>query len=92
LLQTLKKRPIDYFKMFIGDTATFGSDSATRCGLDFFGVENTVFASDAPFDPEKGPGYIRETIRVIDGLDISAGDRDRIYRRNAEKLLKISVG
>ncbi len=89
LLKKLKKRPFDYFKMFYADTAVFGSVSATRCGLDFFGVDNVLFASDAPFDPEKGPMYIRETIKIIDGLDISADERDRIYCRNAQRLLKL---
>jgi aminocarboxymuconate-semialdehyde decarboxylase len=92
LLKSLKKRPIDYFKMFYADTALFGSASATRCGLDFFGVDHALFASDSPFDPEKGPGYIRDTIAVIDGLDITDEERKRIYTGNAERLLGISVG
>jgi uncharacterized protein len=86
LLASLKKRPIDYFKMFWGDTAVFGSKAATLCGLSFFGVDQVVFASDAPFDPEGGSLYIRETIRVIDALDISAADRAKIYQHNAERL------
>jgi aminocarboxymuconate-semialdehyde decarboxylase len=45
-----------------------------------------VFASDSPFDPEKGPGYIRETIKILDGLDLSKEDRDKIYYKNIEKL------
>jgi len=89
LLKKLKKRPLDYFKMFYADTAVFGSSSATRCGLDFFGVDHVLFASDAPFDPEKGPMYIRETIKVVDGLGLSADERDRIYCRNAQRLLKL---
>lgn len=84
------KRPIDYFKLFYADTALFGSVSGTKCGLDFFGVDNVLFASDSPFDPEKGPMYIRETIKIIDGLDISAADREKIYRGNAERLLNRS--
>ena len=91
LLKKLKKRPFDYFKMFYADTAVFGSDSATRCGLDFFGADKVVFASDAPFDPEKGPMYIRETIRIIDSLDISAEDRKKIYSGNAIKLLRLAL-
>jgi predicted TIM-barrel fold metal-dependent hydrolase len=86
LLASLQKRPIDYFKMFWGDTAVFGSKAATRCGLSFFGVDQVVFASDAPFDPEGGPLYIRETIRVIDELDLDPADRGKIYQRNAERL------
>lgn len=86
LLRSLKKRPYDYFKMFWGDTAVFGSRAATECGFKFFGADQVVFASDAPFDPEGGPMYIRETIKVIDSLDISAADREKIYHGNAERL------
>jgi aminocarboxymuconate-semialdehyde decarboxylase len=86
LLRELKLRPIDYFRKFYADTATFGSGAALRCALSFFGAEHVVFASDAPFDPERGPMYIRETIRVIDELDISDDDRRRIYHGNAQRL------
>jgi predicted TIM-barrel fold metal-dependent hydrolase len=90
VLKTLRKRPIDYFRMFYGDTALFGAYEATVCGLEFFGVDHVLFASDAPFDPEKGPMYIRETIAVIDRLPLSAADRERIYWRNAAALLKLN--
>jgi predicted TIM-barrel fold metal-dependent hydrolase len=90
VLKTLKKRPLDYFKMFYGDTALFGAYDATVCGLKFFGVDHVLFASDAPFDPEKGPMYIRETIAVVDRLPISDDERERIYWRNAVRLLKLS--
>ncbi|HWF83998.1 MAG TPA: amidohydrolase family protein [Vicinamibacterales bacterium] len=86
LLKSLKKRPYDYFKMFWGDTAVFGSRAATECGLSFFGPDQVVFASDAPFDPEGGSLYIRETIKVIDGLAISGSDRAKLYQHNAERL------
>jgi predicted TIM-barrel fold metal-dependent hydrolase len=86
LRRSLPKRPYDYFKMFWADTAVFGSQAATECGLQFFGEDQVVFASDAPFDPEGGPLYIRETIKVIDRLDISAEARRKIYRGNAERL------
>jgi aminocarboxymuconate-semialdehyde decarboxylase len=86
--RSMKMRPLDYFKKFYADTALFGSAAATRCGLAFFGVDRVLFASDTPFEPEPGI-YIRETIDVIDGLDISADERDRIYCGNARKLLKL---
>ena len=89
VLESLKHRPLDYFKMFYADTALFGAYDATVCGLNFFGVEKVVFASDAPFDPEKGPMYIRETIRVIDRLPIGGDERERIYSRTARGLLKL---
>lgn len=87
LLKELKHRPIDYFRMFYADTALFGARAATECALDFFGVNHFLFASDSPFDPEKGPMFIRETIKIIDNLDISDEDRAKIYYRNAEKVL-----
>jgi predicted TIM-barrel fold metal-dependent hydrolase len=89
VLKRLKKRPLDYFRMFYADTALMGAYDATVCGLRFFGVDHVVFASDAPFDPEKGPMYIRETIKIIDRLPITPEEREQIYWRNALKLLKL---
>jgi predicted TIM-barrel fold metal-dependent hydrolase len=89
VLTTLAKRPIDYFRMFYADTALFGAYDATVCGLQFFGTDRVVFASDAPFDPEKGPMYIRETIKVVDRLPVDDGDRERIYFKNGIELLKL---
>ena len=86
LRRSLPRRPIDYFRMFWADTAVFGSAAATECGLKFFGTDRVLFASDAPFDPEGGPLYIRETLKVIDALEISDVDRRKIYHRNAERL------
>jgi len=92
VLRGLKKRPLDYFKMFYGDTALFGAYDATVCGLNFFGVDHTVFASDAPFDPEKGPMYIRETIAIVDRLPVSEEEREQIYWKNAVRLLRLDDG
>jgi uncharacterized protein len=92
VLKRLKRRPLDYFHDFYADTAVFGGMAATECGLKFFGADRVLFASDAPFDPEKGTMYIRETIRVIDALDISEADRRKIYQENAERLCGIKVG
>lgn len=89
LLKKLKKRPLEYFRMFYADTALFGAREATICGLKFFGVERTLFASDSPFDPERGPGYIRSTIEIIDSLDITPEQRRAIYEGNARRLLKL---
>ena len=89
ILEQLKKRPLDYFKMFYADSAVFGSVAATKCGLEFFGADNVLFASDSPFDPEKGPGYIRETIKVITELPISDTDKQKIFEGNAKRLLKL---
>jgi aminocarboxymuconate-semialdehyde decarboxylase len=88
LLRSMPRRPIEYFREFYADTALFGADAATRCGLEFFGVDHVLFATDMPFDPSPGL-YARETIRIIDALPLTADERDQIYRRNAERLLKL---
>jgi len=87
LKRSLNKRPLDYFKQgFYADTAVFGSDAATVCGLAFYPHDRVVFASDCPFDPEKGPGYIRETLRILNSLDLSKEERERIGFRNLERI------
>jgi aminocarboxymuconate-semialdehyde decarboxylase len=90
VLGKLKKKPMEYFKMFYGDTVLGGSASALRCGLDFFGADKVVFASDCPFDPEEGPMFIREGIRSIEDLNLAEDDKRRIYFGNAIGLLGIN--
>jgi aminocarboxymuconate-semialdehyde decarboxylase len=57
--------------------------------LEFFGVDNVLFASDVPFEPLPGL-YIRETIRCIESLDLSHDKKHLIYQANAEKLLGLA--
>lgn len=90
LLRELKHRPIDYFRKFIADTATFGAAGSIRLAMDFFGADNIVFASDAPFDPEGGRMYIRETIRTLDALEVDEPTRAAIYHGNLGRLTKRS--
>ena len=82
LRKSLKKRPFDYFKGFYADTAIEGVRAPMICGIEFFGADHVLFASDCPFDKEKGPGYIRSTIAVLESLDLSPSDREKIcFRR-----------
>jgi aminocarboxymuconate-semialdehyde decarboxylase len=89
LLANMKKRPVDYFRMFHADTALFGARAATLCGLDFFGVDHCLFATDFPFDPEGGDLFVRETIRVLDSLEIAESERAKLYEGNARRLLRL---
>jgi predicted TIM-barrel fold metal-dependent hydrolase len=85
---SLKRRPVDYFRMIYGDTASFGGAGQIQCGIGFFGIDQILFASDMPFDPEKGPGFIRDTIKVLDSMILAPADREKIYVGNALRLLK----
>ena len=83
ILPSLKRPHLDYMHDFYGDTALFGGGiHAVRCGLDFFGAEHVVFATDTPLGP------IAPTIDVIKRLDIADADRRKIFAGNAERLLK----
>ncbi|HJQ18136.1 MAG TPA: amidohydrolase family protein [Allosphingosinicella sp.] len=90
IVKRLKKPFMDYFKDFYGDTVLGGSASALRCGLDFFGPDHIVFASDCPFDPEGGPMFIREGIRSIEALGLPDDVKRKIYCENARSLLQPS--
>lgn len=90
VLKNLKRPHLDYFHMFYADTALFGAKDATILGLKFFGADHVLFASDSPFDPEKGSAYIRWTIEIIDNLDITKEERYAIYEGNVRRLTKMA--
>jgi aminocarboxymuconate-semialdehyde decarboxylase len=90
ILGKLERPHLDYFKSFHADTATFGSRTAVLHAIEFFGKERVLFASDAPFDPEGGPMYIRETIKIVDSLEDEALKRT-IYQDNAVQLLGLNL-
>ena len=90
ILKRMTKPLMDYFRMFYGDTVLGGSSSALRCGLDFFGADHVVFASDCPFDPEGGAMFIREGIRSVGDLQLPPEVERKIYYDNAIGLLKLN--
>jgi uncharacterized protein len=66
----LKKSPLDYFKMLYADTALGGERAPTRCGHAFFGTKHCLFATDAPFDPERGRALIADTLEGVGALGL----------------------
>ena len=87
VLKRLKKRPLDYFKHnFYADTAVFTSEPATHCGLAFYDPDKIVFASDCPFDPEKGTMYARETLRILEGIEMPKTQKEKIWHGNLEAI------
>jgi aminocarboxymuconate-semialdehyde decarboxylase len=86
VLPSLARPHLDYLHDFYGDTALFGGGvHAVRCGLEFFGSDHVVFATDTPLGP------IAPTIDAIRKLDISAAERRKIFCTNAERLLKMTI-
>ena len=72
----LKEAPIDAFRRFHADTATFGSRIAIDAATSFFGSDQMYFASDFPF------ASIEESLQAAEGLS------DEILSQNAKRLLE----
>ena len=89
VLKMLGKPLMDCFRDFYADTALCGGRIETVCGLEFYGTDHVLFASDAPFGAEGGASYIRETMKVIASLDITQADKEKICHRNAQALFKL---
>jgi len=89
----LKKAPIEYYKMFYCDTAVGGYAEAVRCGLEVFGADHVIFATDYPWGPEGGerrlatyPGVLQE---IMDKLGVPKGDQEKIKWKNTTSLLRL---
>jgi aminocarboxymuconate-semialdehyde decarboxylase len=87
ILTSLKRPHMDYLHDFYADTAMFGGGvGATRCGFEFFGANQVVFATDTPLGP------IAPTIATVKKLELGSADERKIFCGNAEKLLNMQFG
>jgi predicted TIM-barrel fold metal-dependent hydrolase len=87
----LKKRPIEYFRKFYGDTVHWGSTPTLMCMYDFYGADHILFATDMPYDNQFGLRLCRETIKSIERMDISSQEKEKIFEGNARELLRLPV-
>jgi aminocarboxymuconate-semialdehyde decarboxylase len=86
----LTKHPVDYLRMFYGDTALNGNSThSLECGLAFFGEDHILFGTDFPYDVENGSLSVRETIKGIDKMGLPDSTKKKIYEGNARKLLHL---
>jgi aminocarboxymuconate-semialdehyde decarboxylase len=85
VLPALKRPHMDYLRGFFADTAMFGAANGLRCGFDFFGADQVVFATDAPLGP------IGKQIEAVKGLGLSAADAGKVFCGNAERLLNMKL-
>jgi aminocarboxymuconate-semialdehyde decarboxylase len=90
VLKSLGKPLLDCFKDFYGDTALCGGRIGLTCGLEFYGPDHVLFASDAPFGPEEGRAYIRDCMAAITSLDVAAAVKEKICYRNAKTLFGLA--
>ncbi|MFC0386962.1 amidohydrolase family protein [Muricoccus vinaceus] len=83
ILPALRRPHLDYFRDFYADTAMFGSGTGLPASLAFFGAEHLVFSTDAPLGP------IAETLKALEGLDLTPAQRHAVMQGNAERLLRL---
>jgi aminocarboxymuconate-semialdehyde decarboxylase len=85
----LRRHPYEYFHDFYADTITIGSVPALRCGLEFFGIDRVMFATDMPFDTQGGRKYVEVALQAMHTVDIPPGDKAKIFEHNARRVFHL---
>jgi aminocarboxymuconate-semialdehyde decarboxylase len=83
------KPPIDYYKMFYGDTALSGIPGAMQCAYEMFTSERLAFGSDYPFGPDRGQRFIGSNLTAINSLKLGSRDQKKVLVDNARALLRM---
>jgi len=88
----LTKPPVEYFKKFYADTVLNGNTPALMCGYALFGADKMLFASDYPYPggAEKCDIAVGEVIESVELMNITDEEKDKIFSKNARKILKLS--
>ena len=82
----LQENPLDSFRRFYVDTADHPA-STLRCVADFFCADRMVLGTNYPYGPEEGCVLVRNSLKAIEGLELSAVDRNKILGGNAARIL-----
>src|SRR5918996_2033410 len=86
----LQENPLDSFRRFYVDTADHPA-STLRCVRDFFGVDRLVLGTNYPYGPEEGCLLVKNSLKAIDGLELTEPDKERILGGNAARILGIEA-
>jgi predicted TIM-barrel fold metal-dependent hydrolase len=54
---------------------------------DFFGVDRLVLGTNYPYGPEEGCLLVKNSLKAIDGLELSKVEKDKILGGNAAGIL-----
>ncbi len=87
----MTKEPLDYFRIFYNDTATYGSTPALMCSYSFFGADHLLFGTDMPYDNQGGHRVLRESIRSVEEMNIPDSEKKKIFEDNARKLMRLPI-
>ena len=87
---SLKRRPVEYLKMFYGDTCLMGNTTALMCSYAFFGGKHMVFGTDLPQNTTvANERKIANVIESVERMDIPQTDKQQIFEGNARALLHL---
>jgi len=81
----IKRKPSEYMKMMYMDTVCYNPPAA-KMVLEWLGPDHVLYGSDAPPLTSLKP----RAIKLVQDLDISAADKDKIFWSNARRLLKLN--
>ncbi len=81
----------DEFKKFYVDTAILGNTKALELAISYFGIDKVLYGTDAPFGIMPN-GATKEIESAINEFPISLEDKEKIYFKNLQNLLKKKEG
>jgi len=84
----LLENPVDAFRRFYADTASFGSALTIEAGRSFFGLDHMLFATDFPFDHKLGAAHIGNTLRVIDSMNLTGEEKEKVLSGNFRRIIQ----
>jgi aminocarboxymuconate-semialdehyde decarboxylase len=82
----IPRRPSEYMKKLYVDTALGWHRPAFACARELVGIDHMVYGTDYFM---VGSQFMDWTNKFLEGLDLSAVDREKIYSKNAERMLNL---
>lgn len=79
----------EHFRRLYVDTALYGHTPGLMCAYEYFGADHMVFGTDFPLGPRWG--MVEDTIASVERMQISEADKEKIFRKNIQNLLKLPL-
>jgi predicted TIM-barrel fold metal-dependent hydrolase len=80
-----ERRPSEWMRKLYVDTALGWNRGAFNCARELVGLDHIVFGTDYFV---RNTRFMEWTIEFIDGLGLTAAEREMIYEKNARQILK----
>ncbi|MFT7003847.1 MAG: putative TIM-barrel fold metal-dependent hydrolase [Sulfurimonas sp.] len=90
--EKISKPYAEHYKNFYIDTATQGhTPELLKTAIEFFGVDKTLFGSDAPMDAESGAIFMGGARSSLEAINLPVEDVRKIYSGNISKLIGLNI-